>query len=616
MNSLPATLQTLIQKRNIDASIYFCDKRNTPLFQDIIHNIKIKHTADPKKATIIFLRAGCLEVLKDAQPQIVILRIESETEKKQAFPLLEANGFRIYDEISGYAFLFKTSALEHSNPYLPAGDQKVIETLNYGKWKNHPLINKNRARFLDMPAYDLLNANRFDIAIKAHYARLSLNNVAKKWREHAYAEQALRITGPGKEIREHDGSGKTGLNAFLNAFKGLINTDSINSFPPVPIDKNYIAMDGAHRIAAAIARENNIKTVQLELTQNMTSTASYYSGTEHGHPPCDPDVLDEGAIEYCRIRDTAAIALIFPCVTNADKAINELGKIANIVYHKKIAITPKAGQILLRQAYMGHEWINYTGKDSGFDHKVRSCFPHPGTMHALLIDNYKIEDLRPTKDKIRAFYKLGNHAIHITDSTKETLLIAKALFNKNSRFLMARYSGKYLPEFHKKLHTFKNWMHNNTIDPEELCIVSSAILSVFGLRECRDLDILHLPSLDPKFPEDIGSHNEINNLYGHEIEDILGDPRLHFWYMGMKFCTPDLVRTMKTKRAEQKDKIDLVLLEKISCKNSTKIYGILKTYYLSKWYKLYLLLYRVLRKVKRIIKSTLQPSNKDTPNGS
>ena len=608
MQTHSTPLLTLIEKHHLEASLCFCADENRVHFQWLVDDTGLNYAESLEKAPILFLVADDLEPLGREQAQLIVLKIDAEAQKKHTFPALEARGFRVYDEISGYAFLFKIKTAVFDAPFLPSGDPNIISALSYGKWKDHPFIKESPARFLDLPAYDLLGAYRFDIAIKAHYARLSWQGMAKAWREHAYAEQALRITGPNKEIQEHDGTGKIGLDTFLKVFEGLIRADNHEKFPHVPLNKNLIPIDGAHRIAASIIQKNSIKAVHIDCPQNITSTASYYAGTEHGHDPCDPDVLDAGAVEYCRIRDTAAIALVFPCASNPDKAVEELGQIADIVYQKTIFMPPKAGRILLRQAYMGHEWVNFSAEDSGFDHKVRSCFPHSGYMQVVLIDNFKIKDLRPAKEKIRAFYKLGKHSIHITDSTQETLLIAKALFNDNSRSLMTQYSGQYLPAFHQKLSDFKNWMNHNAIDPEHICLVSSTVLSAYGLRECNDLDILYSPSLTlPNgLPKGVGTHHEIAKMYGHDIKDILGDPRLHFWYMGIKFCTPELVRTMKATRGERKDKLDLALLRKISHKKSIKLYGNLKVLLLYKVSKLYSIFYRALRKIKRLAMSAIQ----------
>ena len=86
-----------------------------------------------------------------------------------------------------------------------------------------------------------------------------------------------------------------------------------------------------------------------------------------------------------------------------------------------------------------------------------------GKMTVILFDDYKVSKLRLLKNKIREFYKIGNHSIHITDSTEETLNASKIVFNKNSLNLI-RFQRRFLPNFHKYLFELKSWISFNGID--------------------------------------------------------------------------------------------------------------------------------------------------------
>ena len=91
-------------------------------------------------------------------------------------------------------------------------------------------------------------------------------------------------------------------------------------------------------------------------------------------------------------------------------------------------------------------------------------------------------------------------------------------------------------------------------------------MSAFGLRECRDLDFIFLgdESLLKSLPNKISCHNKIEHNYGYKIGEIIGDPRRHFWYLGIKFCCPQQILQMKFKRNEtKKDKKDLILLRQV-----------------------------------------------------
>ena len=103
-----SVLQILCEKRDIDTPLCFCADQNRIYFQDLVDGV-FHYTADVKEASLVFLVADDLEVLGREQAQIIVLKIDTEAQKKHAFPALEAHGFRVYDELSGCAFLFKKS---------------------------------------------------------------------------------------------------------------------------------------------------------------------------------------------------------------------------------------------------------------------------------------------------------------------------------------------------------------------------------------------------------------------------------------------------------------------------------------------------------------------------
>ena len=479
--------------------------------------------------------------------------------------------------------------------------ESIKNALNYGKWKTKNVINENNARLLTIPAETLLSANRFDIALKVHYGRLRSLGMGKAWREKVYEEQALRITGPSNKIKEYDGSGKENLKDFLYAYHSLLDATDTNTLPAIPISSNWIPLDGAHRIATSILKEAPVKTVQFDNEFNIISNFAFYSTHKNGHGPCSSDVLDEGLIEYCRVKRTAAIALIFPCVGNAQQAIKKLEQIADIVHLRKVFMSLEAGSVLLRQVYMGHEWTKWSTQQSGFNHKVKSCFPFSGKVRVVLLDNFAPEQLRDTKEKIRQLYDLGKHSIHITDSTQETLITAKALFNKNSVNLLENSKSKYIESFHDQLSAFREWLTDAGLDSELVCIDSGSVLASFGLREIRDIDFLYHgdESTLPPCPTGIACHNETETLYGKKVNEIVADPNNHYWYMGLKFCTPELVKSMKMSRGETKDKIDINLLNQVIADQHFNKFQLIVSFASNACWQIKLLLKRDIQIAKR-----------------
>ena len=446
-----------------------------------------------------------------AWPSLVVLYVETGKKKTLVFAEFEACGYRIYREWDEIAYLFHAASSEHIlRSGYTLGDAEIRTGLEKSWRRIRRLPGETQVEYISIDARELLVPERFDIAIKSHYARLWLNQTGKTWREYAYFEQALRITGPGLDLYEYDGMGKQGLARFLNEFHCLLADLDPARVPLVPVDFTHAAFDGVHRISAAIAMGRPVNCVKIDSATNSRATAAFFHGNSHGHSPLPNDILEESAIEYCRIKDTTAIALIFPVVASEEKAIHELAEVSDVVYRKDIILSPKGGEALLRQVYQGHQWFAQNGMGEGFLNKQRYCFPFTGVLRVLLLDRINPNTLRPAKERIRSIYDLGNHSIHITDSSEETLRVARVVFNRNSVALLDMGIGK-LPNFHEKLFLYRNWLEASDIDEEEVCIDGSAILALLGLRECRDLDFLYHgdPKCLPPTPEKIDCHNTL-----------------------------------------------------------------------------------------------------------
>ena len=113
--------------------------------------------------------------------------------------------------------------------------------------------------------------------------------------------------------------------------------------------------------------------------------------------------------------------------------------------------------------------------------------------------------------------------------------------------------------------TYKNWLNKNCNlqQKEHFCLISGAILSIYGIRPSNDIDGIYR-EYEPKFDElvkktffnsntkfffsDIGSENwkeswklknqdwvkSFNNVY-ETIDDIIMDEKNIFYFMGIKF---------------------------------------------------------------------------------
>ncbi len=515
-------------------------------------------------------------------------------------------------ETAGYRSVIQRGPFSYFSRGLPVAPPEWSLTL--GEVRADPVFKSNLRRVRDLPEGTraaievrdpacLLNPARFDIAIKAVYGRLFLQRRARDWAEKCYTEQAVRITGPSRTIAEKDGTGKQGLDQFLSGFHSLLEATVPTDIPPVPADRHLVAYDGAHRIATALSTHRTVDVLRIDASRAARTDWQFFQRADAGHPPCDPEVMGAAAVEYCRLKDRLALALIFPSVGNHRHALDSLETAGQVVYAKELRLTPAAGRTLLRQAYLGHHLIDPERSSRGFEDKVSSCFPHAGRMTAVLLDGIDFDRLRARKEEIRKHYGVGNHSIHITDSDDETLRLARAVFHQSSASML-ELIDRSDRAYNNKLIEFRNWMESSRIDPDDVCVEGGGLLELLGLRETRDMDFIYEGDREPTedSPSGFDVHNDYAHFHRHSMADILGDPRLHFWYQGVKFCTPDVLIDFKKNRGETKDARDIALLRTVWPVRRNLLSRISQT--LSAQYLW--LLARSKRKAKRVVKRILR----------
>ncbi|MDC5850457.1 hypothetical protein OPW32_14720 [Vibrio europaeus] len=519
--------------------------------------------------------------------------------------MIESFGFNIVIERDGVTFFAKKSvhlSITKSGLLLNNDATKKFLGSSYSKIKK---LEENV--FIQLGLIDpreMIVPKRFDIAIKVHYARLYLLGMAKGWREFCYKEQATRITGGGSEIIEvHDGEvTKQGLDEFLTVFHSLLERFEIEEIDAVPVDKGWCAMDGAHRIAAAVVGNKRLKIAKVDCTSKCFATAEFFLSADK-HQPIPIEIIDEAAIEYCAQKSGMLLAFIFPTVSSEAFAIECLSEVGEIVHRKDIVMTPEEGAVLLRQAYLGHSWAELSGGSSGFLSKVHSCFPFSGKVRAILLDNCDPKEIRFVKEKIRQHYGVGNHSIHITDGDDEALRMSRVMFNSNS-LSMLKFSNLFLPSFHEKLTRYRDWLETYGIDQNTVCIDGSALLSLIGTRDCKDIDFIYHGDVSvlPHCPEKIECHNESSHWFSRPINEIIGDPRLHFWYMGLKFCSPETLLDFKENRREDKDFADITALKQCVKKSRSSIASSMIDSADSLFWKFKIFFRRLILRIKTILR--------------
>ncbi|MEM9280774.1 MAG: hypothetical protein AAGA96_03020 [Verrucomicrobiota bacterium] len=495
----------------------------------------------------------------------VVLKMRPDHRETDSFERLEDIGFRLEGVVDCHAVFGKVGyTTEVLQQGLELGDEEAINLLEPSKHYLRRLDGATKWDLCRVDAASILMPSRFDVGIKALYAKLYLKGIAKEWREQLYSEHISRITGETEEIKEHDGSGKSGIDEFASEFHRILECPDADSLPIVPLDEDMVAIDGAHRIARGIARKERIQVARIHGEKSHSRAPADFFLKGHGvHPPMPKRIVDESALEYCRCKSGLVLAVIFPSATSNHFALKTLKELGEIVHTAEYLVDRSVGAGVLRQIYLGHHWADpLENKSPGFLSKIDQCFPFAGTITGVLLDRVDHSRVREIKREIRDYYECGSHSIHITDSDEEAFRTAQIFFNTNSLDFL-RMGVTKSPLFHERVAALRQWIEEKQLHQGDFCIDGGSVLELLNLRSTRDIDFLYTGPEEElgELPVGFDCHNCHAGFHAHPRDEIVMDPQYHGYYMGLKFCTPKVVAAMKSNRGEAKDMEDVRLLK-------------------------------------------------------
>ena len=379
---------------------------------------------------------------------------------------------------------------------------------------------------------DLLTHKRFDVVVKYMYAK----NLSSEFYKSVYKEH-LRIWNGFKEGNPK----KNGFEEFDNAFKSIIN-NTVDE--PVPVNPDGHIANGAHRLAAALYHQRPINTRSTNSDENYPIEADYRVFLNKG---LHKHMLQRTALEYAKLKSNTHVICLFPIAhSRFDEVINIIKKHSNIFY-KSSEVINRTGQLgLIKEIYLSDGWAS----EKGIMKKCKQCFREMANVTFVLIDAKNLETVKEMKKEIRALFKVGNHSVHINDYHEDTIRIAKTVFNDNSLHFLNNRKNVLFPNYKKLMINIKP--NDNEI------ITGSTVLSLYGLRDCKDIDKIYYNNP----PAD--SHNQyVGTLYKLTLDDIFNNPKHHLYYNGFKYVSLEVIKNMKQIRNEPKDIIDVRLAEQI-----------------------------------------------------
>tara|TARA_Y100000004_G_scaffold45409_1_gene49873 strand:- start:4503 stop:5705 length:1203 start_codon:yes stop_codon:yes gene_type:complete len=389
---------------------------------------------------------------------------------------------------------------------------------------------------------NLLTHKRFDVVIKYMYA----SNLSSKFYKEAYKEH-IRVHNNFYEGNPK----KQGFDDFDNAFKSIIN-NTVDE--PIPINCEGHIANGAHRLAAALYHKRPINIRDTYDNENYEIKMNYERFQSKKLPK---SILGRTAVEYAKLKSNTHVICLFPIAhTRMDEVMHIINSYSNVFYRSSETLNSEGQVGLMKEIYLTESinqgvvssagWAN----EEGIRRKSNQCFMGKNEVTFVLVDAKNIDTVKEMKNKIRALFNVGNHSVHISDYHKDAIRISKTVFNENSIHFLNNRKNILFPNYSKLLSGIK--------PDDNKVITGSTILSLYGLRDCKDIDFIYYNDA----PAD--SHNQyVGTVYKLTLDEMINDPQYYLYYNGFKYVSLDVIRNMKELRNEPKDIADVNLINKI-----------------------------------------------------
>ncbi len=324
---------------------------------------------------------------------------------------------------------------------------------------NSQVSSKFKLLYIDPLETDLFN--RFDILVKTVYAISFFNektvplNVKKIYKRHLQVwnefKEPCTFTGDvdwydAKTPCVKKSSAQDFISSFEKTMKSIQRSGFDNSKSLVPVSKKLFPLNGAHRIAAAIALSLHSMPVQV-----TKSTALYkwdekfflQKGFEKGYAEYvkikflqHTQKKDPFLLKYMNkllVSTNLHAIILFPSTKNQylDEVKAIINKNVHIIAERQVVLCPTGADMFVQQLYPDESWAQ-----NGAWGKTKLCYPigtekYP-TRIIFVSTKKTMAEILKMKKTVRKLYGIGKHSIHISDTFKQAMQVAQIVLNYNS----------------------------------------------------------------------------------------------------------------------------------------------------------------------------------------
>lgn len=421
-------------------------------------------------------------------------------------------------------------------------------------------------------ARKILCTARFDFYGILVYIDQKVNGVKNlTFAKNIYRERTFAMTG--NKMSENGSDEKNSFEDFIKILDSLIDDFQNDRFDKertlIPVDKDYVPMDGAHRVACAAYFDKQINILRFPEREYQ------FKGFQYLKDELLPDsIADVMALESVKWHDDLFVFFLWPQAHLYPEKLKLAQDIiydnTDVMYDIEYRFSHSAIKNLMIQIYGHMDWLgNIDNEFANVLTKVDEVWANNGRIQLVITKGKSCEYITKLKAQIREMFGIGLSSCHSTDNIHDTRLALNILLNPNSRHFLERAKPTTFKRSFKLIDRFKKIVKDNDLCLNNFIIDSSMVLAIYGAREARDLDFycLQNTNVNPFRSElDIEEHDNSQKQY-HEypFKDYIINPDHYFVFNEIKFMS--LTNLLKFKQTrylntkEPKDASDIALIK-------------------------------------------------------
>ncbi len=292
----------------------------------------------------------------------------------------------------------------------------------------------------------LLSPLRFDLFAKLYYAKHRHDDSTQAYR--VYMEHIKAFNPDGREPGRDD---KTSFEDFKNTFDSLLDYFKDNDFDEsksiVPVSKDGIILDGAHRVAALAYYDKEVTIARFDDVVPVCQFDFQYF-KERG---LSQEVSDMIANEVLLWIPDCFVACLWPKMGDDKKkqlAVERIKGFSTVFFEKRLHCSLSSFGTFIAKVYQRQSWVG--SEKNGFAgamDKALNCYDTNKNIDFVFFQSDKTLDvILELKEEIRNLFLYGKHSLHITDNDEETKDIAYYVLSKEglSEWLYKRNTLGYI----------------------------------------------------------------------------------------------------------------------------------------------------------------------------